>query len=156
MNFNNVLMFNFACKNMFRLSLIGLLFLTVLASLGCVSSSVSESSDSLSASIKSSSKSFTSSSGESKEAYLRDIKQYTVVYTRSNPDMNGFMKGLTIISERYGVMNWESYPDTFFGIGAGFAKANIPESQMHELIYVITKGDPVKVAAIHNGFSQSN
>jgi hypothetical protein len=156
MHFSNALIFNLSSKNMFRLPLLALLFFSALTTLGCVSSSVSESSDSLSASVKSSSKSFTSSSGESKDAYLRDIKQYTVVYSRSNPDMTGFMKGLTVISERYGVVNWESYPDTFFGIGAGFAKANISESQMHELIYAITKGDPVKVTAIHNGFSQSN
>lgn len=147
---------NPSSKTILRRNCIALVCLSSLASMGCVSSSVSESSDSLSASVKSSSKSFTSSSGESKDAYLRDIKQYTVVYSSSNHDMKGFMKGLTVISERYGVTNWESYTDTFFGIGAGFAKANISESQLQDLITVIAKGDPMKVTAIYQGFNQSN
>lgn len=151
-----IFIFNLTSKTMLRRNFIALTCLSSLATMGCVSSSVSESSDSLSASVKSSSKSFTSSSGESKDAYLRDIKQYTVVYSRSNPDMKGFMKGLAVISERYGVTNWESYTDTFFGIGAGFAKANISETQLNELITAIAKGDPVKVAAIYQGFNQPN
>lgn len=128
--------------------------LVVLSMFGCITSSISESSDSLSGSVKSSSKSSNSSSDESKESYLRDIKQYTAVYSRSNSDISGLAKGISAISEKHGVTNWEAYNATYLGIGEGFAKAAVTQEQANAYIVYLAQGDKVKVAAIQQGFSQ--
>ena len=130
--------------------------LFVLTSTGCITSSISESSDSSSESSKSSSKSSKSSSDEKKESYIRDIKQYTVAYTRSNSDIKGFPKGLSIISEKHGVTDWEAYSATYLGIGEGFAKAAVTQQQLDVYISSLAAGDQLKVAAIKQGFSQGH
>lgn len=128
--------------------------LVVLSMFGCITSSISESSDSLSGSVKSSSKSSNSSSEENKESYLRDIKQYTAVYSRSSSDISGLVRGLSTISEKYGVTNWEAYNATYQGIGEGFAKAAVSQEQADAYIVYLAQGDKVKVAAIQQGFRQ--
>lgn len=155
MGFRCELSLNLSIKSLSKVSVASLVCVSVLALAGCVSSSISESSDSLSASVNSSSKSFTSSSGESKEAYLRDIRQYTVIYTQSKPDLAGFSKGLSRISEKYGVTNWESYSGTYYGIGEGFAKAGISQAQFRIYLDTLAKGDSLKVEAIQQGFNKS-
>jgi len=124
----------------------------VLTSAGCIMSSISESSDSSSDSSKGSSKSSKSSSGESKEAFLRDVKQYTAAYTRTNSDMTGLPKGLSTISERHGVTDWESYSTTYVGIGEGFAKAALTKEQVDLYSSYLAHGDQLKIAAIQHGF----
>lgn len=119
---------------------------------GCMLSSISESSGSISESSRSSSKSSKSSSAESKESYLRDIRQYTAVYTRANSDMNGLTKGLSVISEKHGVTDWEAYSATYLGIGAGFAKAALTQQQVDAITAFIARGDRNKVAMIQQGF----
>jgi hypothetical protein len=126
----------------------------VFASTGCITSSISESSDSSSESSKSSSKSSKSSSDDKKESYIRDIKQYTVAYTRSNSDIKGFSKGLTTISHKHGVTDWEAYNATYLGIGEGFAKAAVTQQQLDVYSSYLAAGDQLKVAAIQQGFSQ--
>ena len=138
----------------FLLVLTALLYVHVLT--GCITSSISESSDSSSESIKSSSKSSRSSSEEKKESYIRDIKQYTVAYTRSNGDITGFSKGLSNISEKHGVTDWEAYSATFLGIGEGFAKAAVTQQQLDVYMSTLAAGDQMKVAAIRQGFSQGD
>ena len=128
--------------------------LIVLSATGCIMSSVSESSDSSSDSSKSSSKSSKSSSDDKKESYLRDIKQYTVAYTRSNSDIKDFSKGLSTISEKHGVTDWEAYNATYLGIGEGFAKAAVTQQQLDVYSSYLAGGDQLKVAAIQQGFSQ--
>jgi len=128
--------------------------LFVLATTGCITSSMSESSDSLSESSKSSSRSSKSSSEEKKESYIRDIKQYTVAYTRSNNDIKDFPKGVSIISEKHGITDWEAYSATYLGIGEGFAKAAVTQQQLDIYISSLAVGDQQKVAAIKQGFSR--
>jgi hypothetical protein len=119
---------------------------------GCMLSSISESSGSISDSSTSSSKSSRSSSDEEKEAYRRDVKQYTAVYFRANKELNGFTEGLTAISEKYGVTDWEADSATFLGIGEGFAKAALTQSQVERNAALLAQGDQVKIAAILDGF----
>ena len=119
---------------------------------GCMLSSISESSSSISDSSNSTSKSSRSSSAESRESYIRDIGQYTAVYTRANPDMNGLTKGLATISEKHGVTNWEAYTATFMGIGAGFAKAALTQQQVDSNAAFLAQGDQVKMSMIQQGF----
>ena len=126
----------------------------VLASTGCIMSSISESSGSFSDSSNSSSKSSQSSSDESKESYLRDVKQYTAVYTRSNRDLKGLPQGLSMISAKHGVTDWEAYQATYLGIGEGFAKAAVTQQQVDIYSALLTHGDQQKVAAIQQGFRQ--
>jgi len=126
----------------------------VLSSTGCIMSSISESSDSSSDSSKQSSKSSKSSSSESKESYLRDVKQYTASFTRSNGDIRNLPKGLTKISEKHGVTDWEAYSVTYLGIGEGFAKAAVTKEQVDVFSSILAHGDQLKVAAIQQGFSQ--
>jgi len=126
----------------------------VLSSTGCIMSSISESSDSISESSKQSSKSSKSSSGESKESYLRDIKQYTAAYTRAHNDIKELPKGLTAISEKHGVTDWEAYSATYLGIGEGFAKAAVTKQQVDIYSSILANGDQLKVSAILQGFSQ--
>jgi len=126
----------------------------ILSSTGCIMSSISESSDSISDSSKSSSKSSKSSSGESKESYLRDVKQYTAAYTRSHQDISDLTKGLTTISARHGVTDWEAYSATYLGIGEGFAKAAATQQQVDVYTSFLARGDQLKVAAIQQGYRQ--
>lgn len=132
------------------------LLLLALSTSGCVTSSLSESSDSLSGSFKSSSKSSTSSSGDSKESYLRDIKQYAAVYAGSNRDMKGFTRGLSSISAKHGVNDWEAYNATYIGIGEGFAKAAVSQQQADIYSSLLAQGDQLKIAAIQQGFRQGH
>jgi hypothetical protein len=122
---------------------------------GCMaSSSISESSNSISTSFNSSSKSSTSSSEEKKEAYLGDVRHYTAAYTRSNSDVAGLAKGLAAVSEKHGITNWEADNATFEGIGAGFARANLPRQQIEAYMSYLAMGDQLKMAALQKGFSQ--
>jgi hypothetical protein len=121
---------------------------------GCAaSSSISESSNSLSTSFKSSSRSSASSSEERKEAYLGDISHYTAVYTRSHSDVDGLTRGLAAVSEKHGITNWEANTDTYVGIGNGFARAELPQQQVDNLITSIARGDRLKIVAMQKGFS---
>jgi len=133
-------------------ALASLLF--VLSATGCIMSSISDSSGSSSDSSNSSSKSSKSSSDDKKESYIRDIKQYTVAYTRSSSDMKGFTTGLTTISHKHGVTDWEAYNATYLGIGEGFAKAAVSRQQLDVYSSYLAAGDQLKVAAIQQGFSQ--
>jgi len=135
-----------------KLLLIAATFALSLSLTGCIMSSISESSGSISDSSTSSSKSSKSSSDESKESYLRDIKQYTAVYIRSNSDMNGLIKGLASISEKHGVTDWEAYDATFLGIGEGFAKAALTQQQVDQNAAFLAEGDQLKIAIIQQGF----
>jgi len=126
----------------------------ILSATGCIMSSISESSDSSYDSSKSSSKSSKSSSDDSKESYLRDVKQYTAAYTRSNRDIKALPKGLTRISEKHGVTDWEAYSATYLGIGEGFAKAAATQQQVDAYSSFLAHGDQLKVAAIQQGFRQ--
>jgi len=126
----------------------------VLTSTGCIMSSISESSDSISNSSKSSSKSSKSSSEDSKESYLRDVKQYTAAYSRSNQDIQGLTKGLSTITEKHGVTDWEASTATYLGIGAGFAKAAVTQQQLDSYCSFLANGDQLKIAALQQGFRQ--
>jgi len=119
---------------------------------GCMLSSISESSGSIADSSTSSSKSSRSSSAENKESYLRDIKYYTAAYTSANRDIKGLAKGLSTISEKYGVTNWEAYPVTYIGIGEGFAKASLSQQQVDHNAALLAQGDQVRIAFIQQGF----
>jgi hypothetical protein len=143
-------------SNAARFLWVSALLLFVLSANGCIMSSISESSDSSSESSKSSSKSSKSSSDDKKESYIRDIKQYTVAYTRSNSDIKDFAKGLTTISHKHGVTDWESYNATYLGIGEGFAKAAVTQQQLGIYSDYLAAGDQLKFAAIQQGFSQGD
>lgn len=127
--------------------------LFILLSTGCIMSSISESSDSSSESSGSSSKSSKSSSSEDKESYLRDIKQYTAVFVTTGNDIKGLAKGVTFISQKYGVTDWEAYTATYLGIGAGLAQAAISPQQVDMYISYLSRGDQQKVFAIQQGFN---
>lgn len=136
-----------------RLFLSGALMCALSLSLsGCMLSSISESSGSISDSSSSSSKSSRSSSDEKKESYRRDVKQYTAAYIRTNNELNGFTEGLTLISEKYGVTDWEADSLTFMGIGEGFAKAALTQQQVDRNAALLAQGDQVKISTIQHGF----
>ena len=125
----------------------------ILDSLGSISTSingVSTSSNSiskLSDSVQSISGSLQSISGSSsgggkKEAqlYRMDIRDLTAIYYKNgfNEDYNS---DLAELAQKNGILNWESDPTTYRGIGEGLKKANV---NSYEFKTFLNQIDPKK------------
>jgi hypothetical protein len=121
-----------------------------LAMTGC---SISDSiSDSISSPFKWSSRS--SDSSDKKESYQRDVRDFTEAYLRSSSDPAGFRAGLASTAQKHGISNWEADEATYHGVGEGLGKAKAKQSQVEVYKTNLSGGDPVKAAAIQNGYNR--
>jgi hypothetical protein len=157
MNFNTVSSLFFRCY--IRPALTNLIAAGVVISLVCISGcSISASSngisDSISSPFKWSSDSSKSSSDDKKEAYLGDVRDYTVAYLRSSNDIEAFRKGLASLAAKHGITNWEADLASYSGIGEGLGKAQVSVTQAEVFKNNLSGGDTVKAAAIQKGYEK--
>ncbi len=122
---------------------------------GCsISASSNGISDSISSPFKWSSDSSNSSSDDKKEAYLSDVRDYTVAYLRSSNDIEAFRKGLVSLAAKHGITNWEADQASYSGIGEGLGKAHVSITQAEVFKNHLSGGDVVKAAAIQKGYEK--
>jgi hypothetical protein len=157
MNFNIVTSFFSRCSlrpALTKLAAAGVVISLVSIS-GCsISASSNAISDSISSPFKWSSDSSTSSSDDNKEAYLGDVRDYTVAYLRSSSDIEAFRKGLASLAAKHGITNWEADPASYSGIGEGLGKAHVSVTQAQAIKNNLSGGDVVKAAAIQKGYEK--
>jgi hypothetical protein len=133
-----------------RAMLLAVMAVVALAVTGCsISNSIS---DSISSPFKWSSRS--SDSGDQKESYQRDVRDYTEAYLRSSSDPTGFRNGLASLATKHGISNWEADEATYAGIGEGLGKAKVKQSQVEVFKTNLAGSDPVKAAALQNGYDR--
>jgi hypothetical protein len=92
------------------------------------SRSVSNSSESISDSAGSLSDSIKSSTSNREKKYENEVSDYTMAYVKSShadADYKSYLKGLSDIAARIGIVNWEQEPKTYIAIGKGLKKAGI-------------------------------
>lgn len=89
------------------------------------SGSISDSVGGLSESSGSVSSSKSSQSDREKK-YENEVSDYTMAYVKSShADYNGYLKGLSDIAAKIGIVNWDQEPKTYIAIGKGLKKAGI-------------------------------
>ena len=157
MNFN--ILTSFFSRSPLRPALTKLAVAGVVISLvsisGCsISASSNGISDSISSPFKWSSDSSKSSSDDNKEAYLGDVRDYTVAYLRSSSDIEAFRKGLASLAAKHGITNWEADLASYSGIGEGLGKAHVSVTQVDVYTKNLSGGDAVKAAAIQKGYEK--
>jgi hypothetical protein len=157
MNFNIVASLFFRCS--IRPAFTKLVAAGVVISLvsisGCsISASSNGISDSISSPFKWSSDSSNSSSDDKKEAYLGDVRDYTVAYLRSSNDIEAFRRGLASLATKHGITNWEADQASYSGIGEGFGKAQVSVNQAEIYKKDLSGGDAVKAAVIQKGYEK--
>ncbi len=126
-----------------------LLSLPLLAA-GC---SFSDSSRSISDSVGSISES-SSSSSQSKK-YENDVSDYTQAYVKSShaeANYASFVKGLSDIAAKRGVVNWEEDSKTYIAIGKGLKKAGVEGTAYETYKKNFAESDPEHMKDIQKGY----
>ena len=117
------------------------------------SDSISGSSDS-SESIASSSSSSSSASKKHKK-FRREVSDYTMVYVNSphpQADAESFLKGISDIAARRGVVNWDQSAETYIAIGKGLRDAGAAGMTYENYQRSFAQGDPEKMKNIQKGY----
>ena len=87
--------------------------------------SISDSVGSLSDSSGSIASSESSTSNREKK-YENEVSDYTMAYVKSSQaDYNAYLKGLSDIAAKTGIVNWDQDPKTYKAIGKGLKRAGI-------------------------------
>jgi hypothetical protein len=91
------------------------------------SESISDSAGSLSESSDSIASSKSSQSNKDKK-YENEVSDYTMAYVKSShtdADYKSYLKGLSDIAAKTGIVNWDQDPKTYIAIGKGLKKAGV-------------------------------
>lgn len=121
-------------NNCFKTVILALPLIVTGCSFSNSSGSLSDSSGSISDSVGSlsdSSGSITSSKSSlsnKDRKYENEVSDYTMAYVKSSgagADYAGFLKGLSDIAAKTGIVNWDQEPKTYVAIGKGLKKAGI-------------------------------
>lgn len=92
-----------------------------------ISNSVESVSDSV-GSISDSSGSSESSTSNKEKKYQNEVSDYTMAYVKSSAaeaDYTSYLKGLSDIAAKIGIVNWDQEPKTYLAIGKGLKKAGV-------------------------------
>ncbi len=118
---------------------------------GCSFSDSSESiSDSTSSIISS-----PSSISDKEKKYENEVSDYTMAYVKSShagSDYTGFLKGLSDIAEKAGIVNWDQEPKTYIAIGKGLKKAGIEGIAYETYKRNFANSDEEKMQSIQKGY----
>jgi hypothetical protein len=131
---------------------------------GCSKSSTTQgsfgsSSDSSSSPFKSSSK---SSSGDDEEegkdnetAFQRDVRNYTIEFSRNadDSDIASFQRGIASIAEGYGITNWEQAEGTFVAIGRGIGESKLDDKDAKQLAVTLSNESYDDLVLIQTGLA---
>lgn len=141
---SNVRRFNHSC-----VSSVILIFSFIIT--GC---SFSDSSGSISDSTSSIISSPSSVSGKDKK-YDNEVSDYTMAYVKSSqPDADyaSFLKGLSDIAAKIGIVNWDQEPKTYLAIGKGLKKAGIKGIAYETYKKNFANSDEAKMQNIQKGY----
>ena len=92
-----------------------------------ISTSVESISDSV-GSLSDSSTSSESSTSNKEKKYENEVSDYTMAYVKSSHAVlitMAYLKGLSDIAAKTGIVNWDQEPKTYIAIGKGLKKAGI-------------------------------
>jgi hypothetical protein len=126
-----------------------LMFSSIIA--GC---SFSDSSGSISDSTSSIISSPSSISDKEKK-YENEVSDYTMAYVKSthaDADYSGFLKGLSDIAAKIGIVNWDQEPQTYIAIGKGLKKAGIEGIAYETYKKNFANSDEEKMQNIQKGY----
>jgi hypothetical protein len=113
--------------NCFKAVILALPLIVTGCSFSDSSGSISDSVESLSESSGSVSSSESSKSGREKK-YENEVSDYTAAYVKSShtdADYAGYLKGLSDIAAKRGIVNWDQDLKTYIAIGKGLKKSGI-------------------------------
>jgi hypothetical protein len=120
---------------------------------GC---SFSHSSGSISDSVESSSDSSSGSSESGQEKkYQNEVADYTMAYVKSShaeADYTSYLKGLSEIASKRGIVNWEQEPKTYIAIGRGLKKAGLEGVAYETYKKNLANSDEEKMKAVQTGY----
>lgn len=114
--------------NRIKAALLALPLLAAGCSFSDSSRSISDSVGSISDSVGSISDSSDSSKSSKSKKYENEVSDYTQAYVKSahaEDDYSGYLKGLSDIAAKRGVVNWEDDEQTYVAIGKGLKKAGV-------------------------------
>ncbi len=117
--------------NRYKAAILALPLIVTGCSFSDSSGSLSDSSGSISDSAGSFSDSITSSGSSQSnkdKKYENEVSDYTMAYVKSShadADYSSFLKGLSDIAAKIGIVNWDQEPKTYRAIGKGLKKAGI-------------------------------
>jgi hypothetical protein len=114
--------------------------------------SISDSAESLSDSAGSASE---SSQSNKEKRYENEVSDYTMAYVKSSQtdaDYNSFLKGLSDIAAKKGIVNWDREPKTYLAIGKGLKKARIEGVAYETYKKNLANSDPKKMENIQKGY----
>lgn len=118
---------------------------------GC---SFSDSSGSISDSTSSIISSPSSISDKDKK-YENDVSDYTMAYvksSRADADYSSFLKGLSDIAAKAGIVNWDQEPKIYLAIGKGLKKAGIDGIAYETYKRNFADSDEEKMQNIQKGY----
>jgi len=119
------------------------------------SRSISDSAGSMSDSVGSLSDSSQSSTSGRTKKYENEVSDYTMAYVKSShtdADYSSFLKGLSDIAAKRGIVNWDQEPQTYLAIGNGLKKAGIDGAAYETYKKNFAHSDPEKMQAIQKGY----
>lgn len=94
-----------------------------------------------------------SSISDKEKKYENEVSDYTMAYVKSsNADYNSFLKGLSDIAAKIGVVNWDQEPKTYIAIGKGLKKAGIEGIAYDTYKKNFANSDQEKMQAIQKGY----
>lgn len=118
--------------------------------------SVAKSSESISESSTSISKSSQDDTTPQKSSrYEQDTQEFTVNYLRANAgqtEPDSFMKGMSQVATRHGIVDWEANLQTYQAIGKGLQQAKLAAGQFEQAKRALANGDSSKLAALQQGY----
>lgn len=100
-------------------------------------SKLSDSVQSISGSLQSISGSSSGGDKSKSQVYRRDIQDLTAMYYKNGFDSE-YNYDLAQVAKRNGILNWESDPSTYIGIGQGLKKAQVEEYEFQTFLNKFT------------------
>lgn len=104
---------------------------------GCsFSKSSKQSSRSSSSPCRSSSAKQAADTAESSYSYHEEIAAMTTLYVGSAKSALEYQRDLSTISNKYGLVDWVSNPETYRAIGLGLKRAGVPRESIRSLPFL--------------------
>lgn len=107
---------------------------------GSLSNSSQSISKSVSKSISSPLQSLSRSSSPS-DAYEDDVRGFTAAYMKSGGDPSQLRAEVSTVAAKHGVTDWEASKETYVGIGAGMAEAEVTSAELEAYKRTIATDD---------------
>jgi hypothetical protein len=97
-----------------------------------------------------------SSSGGGKaqlQLYRMDVRDLTAIYFLNGFD-NEYKTDLASVARKNGILNWESDPSTYVGIGEGLKKANLNQYEFQTFLNKLSTDKQALKTCLTEGYSE--